>query len=105
MASIPPKMDPDDALKDGPPGYVVKAGLDGTPGWGVESAAGGTFYSHHQGSASAHWVIPHNLGFKPNVQVEDSAHTNIEGGAITHVDANNLTIDFSAPFSGDAFLS
>lgn len=107
MANLPPKMDPDDALKDGPPGYVVKAGVAGVPDWAPEGggASGLSSYQHHQAIASNVWDIQHNLGFFPNVMVEDSAHTMIEGGAVQHIDANHLTITFSAVFGGDAHLS
>lgn len=108
MSNLPPKMNPEDALKDGiTPGLVVKAGIDGTPAWLPEGGgAGGTSsYHHSQGIASATWDIVHNLGFKPNVTVEDSAHTVIEGAGIEHIDNNHLILTFSVPFSGDAYLS
>lgn len=107
MSNLPPKMDPDDALKDGPPGYVVKADGSGIPGWAVEGggASGTNSYHHSQGIASNVWDITHNLGFMPNVVVEDSAHTMIEGGIINYISVNRLTITFSAVFGGDAYLS
>jgi hypothetical protein len=100
-------MDPDDALKDGPPGYVVKADGSGIPQWAVEGggASGTNSYHHSQGPAASVWLITHNLGFMPNVTVEDSAHTVIEGGYIEYISANQLSITFSAAFSGDAYLS
>jgi hypothetical protein len=107
MSNLPPKMFPEDALKDGPPGYVVKADGSGIPHYAPEGGGAGGTNSFHfsQGIASATWDIVHNLGFKPNVTVEDSAHTVIEGAGIDHIDANHLTLTFSAPFSGDAYLS
>lgn len=107
MSNLPPKMDPDDALKNGPPGYVVKAGVTGVPDWQPEGGgAGGTSsFVWSQGPASAVWDITHNLGFKPNVTIEDSAHNVIEGGIINYVDNNRLTVTFSAAFSGEAYLS
>lgn len=107
MSNLPPKMDPDDALKNGPPGYVVKAGGDGTPDWQPEGggASGTNSFHFNLGIASATWDIVHNLGFKPNVTVEDSAHTVIEGAGIQHVDNNHLILTFSTAFSGDAYLS
>jgi hypothetical protein len=41
----------------------------------------------------------------PNVTVEDSAHNVIEGGIIDYISGNQLSITFSAAFSGDAYLS
>jgi hypothetical protein len=49
-------------------------------------------------------VINHNLGFKPNVTVVDSAGTIYEG-EITYTNPNSLTVSFSAAFSGKAYLS
>jgi hypothetical protein len=61
-------------------------------------------YDHTQGVASNSWVINHNLGFKPNVTVVDSAGTIYEG-EITYTNTNSLTVSFSASFSGKAYLS
>jgi hypothetical protein len=59
---------------------------------------------HTQGSASATWVITHNLGFYPNVTVQDSAG-NIVEGEITYTNTNSLTVSFASAFSGKAYLS
>ena len=61
-------------------------------------------YEHNQGAASNSWVITHNLGFKPNVTVVDSAGTIYEG-EISYTNSNSLTVSFSASFSGKAYLS
>lgn len=61
-------------------------------------------YTHTQNAVSNSWVITHNLGFKPNVTVQDSAGTTYEG-EINHTSANSLTVSFSAAFSGKAYLS
>lgn len=61
-------------------------------------------YVHTQGVASDTWVIPHNLGFHPNLTVQDSAGTIYEG-EITYTNLNSLTVTFSAAFSGTAYLS
>lgn len=61
-------------------------------------------YSHTQAVVSDSWVINHNLGFRPNITVQDSAGTTYEG-EITHTNANSLTVSFSAAFSGKAYLS
>ena len=63
---------------------------------------------HHvqfdQALPTATWSINHNMGFKPNVLVEDSGGS-ICHGNINYVDNNNLIITFSAAFSGTAYLS
>ena len=61
-------------------------------------------YAHMQGSASNSWAITHNLGFKPNVTVIDSAG-NIVEGEIAYTNSNSLTVSFQSAFSGNAYLS
>jgi hypothetical protein len=61
-------------------------------------------YTHTQSAASAQWVIVHNLGFKPNVTTFNSAGDIVEGHII-HNSVNQLTMQFSAAFSGTAQLS
>lgn len=61
-------------------------------------------YEHTQGAVSSSWVINHNLGFKPNVTIVDSAGTIYEG-EITYTNSNSLTVSFSQSFSGKAYLS
>lgn len=52
------------------------------------------------------WSVQHNLGFKPaGIRVEDTAGTDIEGGDVTHISTNALTIEFSFPFAGKVYLS
>lgn len=61
-------------------------------------------YTHTQGVASNTWTITHNLGFYPNLTVQDSAGTIYEG-EITYTDSGSLTVTFSSAFSGKAYLS
>ena len=61
-------------------------------------------YTHTQGVSSATWTINHNLGFYPNLTVQDSAGTIYEG-EITYTDSVSLTVTFSSAFSGKAYLS
>jgi hypothetical protein len=61
-------------------------------------------YEHMQGAASNSWAITHNLGFKPNVTVIDSAG-NIVEGEIAYTNTNSLTVSFQSAFSGNAYLS
>jgi hypothetical protein len=62
------------------------------------------FFTFTQSSAVATWNIQHNLEKFPSVTVIDSAN-NIVYGNTTYTDENNLTINFSAPFSGKAYLN
>lgn len=59
---------------------------------------------HNQSSASAQWTITHNLGKYPSVSVVDSANNEVIG-EVEYVTDTQLTIKFSAPFSGKAFLN
>lgn len=61
-------------------------------------------YAHTQGVASATWTVNHNLDFYPNVTVQDSAGTIVEG-EITYTTRNQVVLTFSSPFSGKAYLS
>lgn len=57
-----------------------------------------------QTEPSALWVIHHNLGFHPNATVIDSGGNEIDGD-IDYVDNNILTLSFTSPFGGTAYLS
>jgi len=61
-------------------------------------------YTHTQGVASDSWTITHNLGFFPNLTVQDSSGTIYEG-EITYTNSDSLTVSFSSAFSGKAYLS
>lgn len=83
-----------DIARQGPPG----------PNGGVVGGTGDLTYTHPQGTASDVWVIVHNLGKRPSVTVQDSAHDAVDGD-VFYNDANTLTITFSAAFSGVAYLN
>lgn len=61
-------------------------------------------YTHTQSVSSATWTITHNLGFSPAVSVVDSGGNHVVGD-VNYVSVNSLTISFSAPFGGFAYLS
>ena len=61
-------------------------------------------FVHSQGSASAQWVVDHNLNKKCAVTVVDSAGTVIIG-QVTYNTDNRATLDFEAAFSGKAFFN
>jgi len=61
-------------------------------------------FVYNQNVASAVWNIEHNLNKFPSVTVADSAGT-IVIGEIKHNNENNLTLTFSAAFSGVAYLN
>lgn len=61
-------------------------------------------YTHVQSVPATDWIVVHNLGYNPVVRTESSTGVDIEG-VITHDDLNQLTITFSQPVTGTAYLS
>jgi hypothetical protein len=59
---------------------------------------------HSQESASTTWTINHTLGGKPQVTIVDSANT-VVIGTVTYNSNSQVTVDFTAPFSGYAYLT
>ena len=57
-----------------------------------------------QGSASATWVITHTLGGRPSVTIVDSADTHVFG-EVQYNSNTQITVTFSAAFSGKAYLT
>ena len=57
-----------------------------------------------QSESSDTWTITHNLNKFPSVQVQDSAGTDVVG-EIYYNSLNQLTLRFSAAFSGKAYLN
>ena len=62
------------------------------------------YYRHVQSLATDTWVVAHNLGKYPAVQVVDSSGQMVIGDVI-HDSVNQLTITFSAIFSGEAYCN
>ena len=61
-------------------------------------------YAHTQSVASASWSIAHNLNKYPSVTITDSAGDEVEG-EVRYNGLNSLTLSFSAPFAGKAYLN
>jgi len=84
---------------------VVKVANVGPAGPTGPAGVGGGNYTHIQSTPSTTWTVVHNLGYHPGgVSVVDSAGTKVYGD-ITHSTVNQLVINFSAGFSGKAYLS
>lgn len=68
---------------------------------------GSDMYTFTQSIAASVWIITHNLGFHPNVRTEDLAGVNIHGTIVDDPGnpGNRLTITFSIPVAGKAYLS
>ena len=61
-------------------------------------------YVHNQSVASTTWVITHPLGGHPSVTVVDSAGTAVFG-EVKYDSTTQVTVSFTAPFSGLAYLT
>jgi hypothetical protein len=83
---------------------TVEIGIVGPQGPPGLSGAAAASYVHNQAVPSASWTITHNLGFFPNVTVQDSTGRTVEGD-ITYTNSNSLVLTFSGAFSGVAYLS
>jgi hypothetical protein len=68
-------------------------------------AAGNTRrHVHTQASPSTTWTINHTLGGKPSVTVVDSADTMVIG-EVTYNSNSQVVVEFTAAFSGYAYLT
>lgn len=84
---------------------AVANGFEGTEAeWLNSLKATDVHYTHNQETASAKWVVKHNLGKNPAVTIVDSAGTEVIGDVI-HNDINTVTISFTAAFSGKAYFN
>lgn len=85
-------------------GSVVKLYVTDSEGEPEPVAVDDVFYTHTQVSASNSWVIIHNLGKKPSVTIVDSGD-NVVIGDVIYNSVDQLTVNFSAAFSGKAYLN
>lgn len=79
-----------------PTSLIGPQGPQGDPGIGAAV--------FNQITPSTTWVINHNLGFYPNVNIVDSAGTSVEG-SYTFLSVNTVIATFTSEFSGKAYLS
>lgn len=91
-------------------GDTVRVALAGAPGAqgppGPVGPPGGamTVFVHSQVVADTTWTIVHNLGYFPNVNLEDNTSTQIEG-ELNQLSVTTLQILFDVPVAGTAYLS
>lgn len=65
----------------------------------------GARYEHIQSVASALWTVNHNLGVRP-VAVSVLSPGGVEvDAAVTHVSDNQLTVEFSIPYTGTCIVT
>jgi hypothetical protein len=68
------------------------------------SSQGAPTFVFTQGAAATTWNIQHNLGKFPSVSVINNNNVVING-EVTYIDNNNVQLNFSAGFSGKAYLN
>lgn len=85
----------DPFLKTGP------AGPQGPPG---PAGGGGAGYLHTQTIADTTWIINHNLGYKPSVELIDSGGNEFDA-EVTHISDNQVNVYLVAPLAGIARLN
>lgn len=92
-------------------GYKYRIKLDksisGSPGTGatvVPSAGYSQTFVYVQSAPMSTWVIRHLMNKYPSVEVVDSLG-NVVSGAIQYIDLDIITITFSVPFAGAAYLN
>ena len=68
------------------------------------SSQGVPTFVFEQNAPATTWNIPHNLGKFPSVSVINNNNVVING-EVTYIDNNNVQLNFSAGFSGKAYLN
>ena len=79
---------------------VIHPGPQGPPG---ESSTDGS-HIHQQPTASSTWIINHNLGFRPAVEVYNTGSQEIEAD-IVHTSVNQTVVSFTTAIAGYARLN
>lgn len=69
---------------------------------GYESTVGN--YIHTQLVPNSKWIVQHFMDKYPSVVIVDSAGTTVYG-EISYVDRNIISLEFSYPFAGKAFIN
>jgi len=70
----------------------------------ISSTSGDKNFVFEQGVPSSTWTIQHNLNKFPSVTSVNNNKVQMYG-EVTYIDENNLTINFSAGFSGKAYIN
>jgi hypothetical protein len=61
-------------------------------------------YTHNQLTASASWIVTHDLNKKPSVTVVDDGN-NVVFADVQYINENTLIITFTGAISGKAYLN
>lgn len=70
----------------------------------ISTVKGDAAFIFSQLVAASTWDISHFLGKHPSVTIVDSANTVVQGQIIYH-DVNSITVRFTTPFAGAAYLN
>lgn len=62
------------------------------------------YYLHDQQVASSTWTITHNLGKFASINIVDTANEEVVGD-VAYNSINQITVTFSAPVSGKAYIN
>ena len=68
---------------------------------GISTGSGSLPYIHDQSSPSNEWIINHNFGYTPVVDLLDTANRQIEA-EVLHISNNQSRAYFNQPKSGKA---
>lgn len=77
----------------------VGQGPSGPPG----SGGGGSAFRFIQGSPLSEWIINHNLGIEPQVEVMSPGSVRVNA-EVVHTSINQVRVLFATPNSGFALL-
>jgi len=83
-------------------GATGSTGSTGAVGPQGDPGAGGRSLDFHQTVPSTSWFINHNFNNYPSVTVVDQ--NGLVEGDVIYNDLNNITINFSSPVTGTAYL-
>ena len=76
-----------------------------TPGQGPAGppgpAGGAARYIHVQSSAATPWIVNHNLGVRPVVDIVDAGGSQVLA-EIIHISSNQVNVYFATPATGQA---
>ncbi len=62
------------------------------------------YYVHDQQVASSTWVVNHNLNKFASINIVDTANEEVVGD-VSYNGLNQITINFTAPISGKAYIN
>lgn len=82
------------------PPEVVTVEIPGPPG-PPGPPGGDKYYLHTQDSPSDTWEYEHNMGRRPAVHTFGTDGVEIDGD-VSHIDLNNVRVEFGGPISGIA---